>query len=93
MLKLLTLCGPIVQICVFYRAFHLPHVLPYTAMRSQVVDWVVYIPMAVAVIVILSAIRVVQKGGHVIWFVPAFVCGAIALGMGAIYQIGQMRPS
>ena len=79
MLKLLTLCGPIVQICVFYRAFHLPYVLPYTAMRSQVVYWVVYIPMAVAVIVILSAIRVVQKGGHVTWFVPAFVCGVIAL--------------
>ena len=93
MLKLITLFGPIVQVCVFYHAFHLPSVLPDVTTQSQVVEWVVYIPMAVAVIVMLSAIRVAHKSDHVIWFVPAFVCGVIALGMGALYQIGQMRPS
>jgi hypothetical protein len=81
------LCGAIVQVCVFYRAFHLPYVLPYVAMRSQIVDWFVYIPMAVAVIVIISAIRVVQKSGRVIWFVPTFVCGVLALAMGAFFLL------
>jgi hypothetical protein len=86
MLKLVTLCGAIFQLFVVLCAFR----FLYLYDQSQVVYWFVYFPMSVALVVIISAILVVKKSGRVIWFVPAFVCGVVALAMGGFFQFAKI---